>query len=138
MEELKSFQCEVIITSDTFGPDDISVIIKCNPSRSYKKGDKFVLKSSGSIAIRQQNLWAFSTKESYDDQTTITDLINEIIDVFGNDLDGLVRLKNNPECEVILWVWIQGYQDGLGLEIPGSTLRLINDCFNRLNMSFVN
>jgi hypothetical protein len=138
MSELRSFYCEVIITSDTSTPDQISAIVNCKPGRSYYKGEIFELKSSGSTSKRVQNLWAVSTKESNDEYISLSHCLENIIKLFGNRLEGLKELKASPDFEVVLWIWIKGHNNGLGLEIPETYLRFVNENFNRLNFSIVN
>ena len=134
--EYKSY-CELVITSDTVVPNTITDITGVKPNRSFRKGDSFTSKRSGSEGIRRHNLWAVKSKEITTEEDDILMHIDYFKKVFEDKIEGIKKLKEEPHTELSFWVWIESKEVGVGLDIPESELNFINSICSRLHFSFL-
>ncbi len=127
--------CELIITSEKITPDEISKEIERKAYRSYKKGDKFISKRSGTEGKRATNLWAIKSNEIISEEENISPHINYFKKIITDKIGYLNKLKSDSANEIDFWVWIEADEAGIGLEIVSSELTFINSIANCLHIT---
>lgn len=127
--------CELIITSANITPDEINKEIERKAHRSYKKGDKFISKHSGTEGKRAINLWAIKSNEIISEDEDVSPHINYFKEIMNDKIEYFKRLKYDSTNRIDFWVWIEADEAGIGLEIQGSDLTFINSIANCLHIS---
>lgn len=127
--------CEFIVKGE-IDTDKITQLLDIIPSRSFKKGEKTISERSGSSIVRTHNLWAVSTK-NFVSGNGFDDHIAFLKTILAGKIDAIRNLKNKFQLEVVLWIWIETDDAGVGLDIEESDMLFMNSIANRTHFSLI-
>jgi hypothetical protein len=130
------FFCEFIITSKEVEIGTITRLINIKPSRSFEKGETKVSQHSGSTITRPHNLWAISTKNIVTEKG-LAFHIDHLKFILSEKMDLLESLKNQPNLEMVFWIWIETDDAGIGFDITDNDLAFIRKIANTTHFSIV-
>ncbi|MBL0051181.1 MAG: DUF4279 domain-containing protein [Bacteroidetes bacterium] len=106
--------CELAIVSDEISPDFLTGELHIVPERTFRKGEQFVSKHSGSIITKPHNLWAIKSKPSELEEETISHHIEYFKSVFSTKIGILKKIKEDTRFEITFWIWIETDNAGIG------------------------
>jgi hypothetical protein len=134
---LNKIYCKFSITSELLSPEEITRYLDVSPHRSFKKGDTYKSKHSGSLVTRPHNLWGILSKETISEEQEIASHISYLRILFENKIDLLKALKDSGRVEISLWLWFQTEDAGIGIDLLEPDLVFITKIINRLHVSVV-
>ena len=129
--------CELIITSDTVSSDEVSNELDIVPHRKFNKGDEVTLKHTGRIVKRINNLWAIRSNVIVSNDEDISDHIKYLRTLLKSNMNVLREYKRNPALEVVIWVWIETDNAGIGFQFKEDELTFFNEIANRVQFSII-
>jgi hypothetical protein len=128
---------EVIITSDVVSSDEIQKDLGLVPHRTFNKGDEVTSKHTGRIIKRMNNLWAIRSKVIVSNEEDVSCHIEYLRELLKTKLDLLSKYKRNPDLEVVIWVWIETDNAGIGFQFKEDELSFFNEIANRVQFSLI-
>ena len=134
---LNKSYCELSITSLEDLPEKISQELDIIHMRFYKKGDTYGSKYSNSVGRRKHNLWAINSKTIISEAEDISPHLSYLKSIVSNKVDVLKKYKADPDYEIILWVWIETDNAGIGLDLMEKEIEFIHNIFNRVHFSLL-
>lgn len=129
--------CEFAIISNEIKPESITQKLNIIPDRFFQKGEQTISKSSGSIITKQHNLWAIKSRTTKNELETISHHIKYLMLIMLPVRELFIQYKENINCEVSFWIWIETDNAGFGLELNEEELGFLNDFSNRIHISFI-
>jgi hypothetical protein len=129
--------CEFIITSESVLPEEITRYLSISPHRSFKKGDTYVSKHSGSMVTRPHNLWAIMSKATISEEQDIKPHILYVKSILEEKINLLSNIKNDARMEASLWLWFQTEDAGIGIDLLEPEILFMNKIANRVHISVV-
>ena len=130
-------RCELIIVSDEIDVDIITEKLGITPDRFFRKGEQTVSEHSGSIIVRNRNLWAIGTMFSESKNQTISHHIEFFKSMLLPKLGIVQQFKKDPLFEVTFWVWIETDDAGIGLDIQNDELEFLNNIANTVHFTLL-
>jgi len=134
---INKLHCELGIVSQEINPSVISDKLNIIPDYSYCKGDFFQSKQSGRSGKRFQNLWTVKSKQTVIEDENIEPHLVYFQNLLKDKLIDIHELKNNPNCVVNFWIWIETENAGFGLDLSTEDLQFISSISNRVHISFL-
>jgi len=129
--------CELIITSKDVEPEQITQTLGIEPLRSFKKGETFISKHSGSKIVRPHNLWAISSEKIEANNEKIDKHIQFFQELLSHKIESIREVKNNKEIDIAFWIWIETDNAGIGLDITSTQLEFISKVSNRTHIALI-
>jgi len=129
--------CELAIVSDEVDPDAITEELNIFPDRSFRKGEQYVSKHSGSIGTKFQNLWALTSKTTELEEETISHHIEYFKSIFSSKMSSLKKHKEDSRFVVTFWIWIESDFAGIGLDLTDNELDFISSLSNSVHFSVI-
>lgn len=129
--------CEFIIVSDIVDSSKLTEDLNISPERSFRKGDTYKSKSSGSLVSRPHNLWAISSKVIALEKVDIQSHISHIKSILEDKMDILRKFKSDQSIELSFWIWVETEDSGIGIDLLESDISFINKVSNRVHLSII-
>ena len=122
--------CELIITSDSVSPDEISRELGIVPHRQFNKGDEFTSKHSPRIGKKSHNLWAVRSESILSNDEDVNGHIEYLKMLLKEKQEVLKEYKRNAALIVVVWFWIE-------TQLTEKDLSFINYVANSVRFSII-
>ncbi|XWN35353.1 MAG: DUF4279 domain-containing protein [Roseivirga sp.] len=130
-------ECSFGFTSEIITPEEFTKQIAIKPSRSFKKGEEFIVKHSGSVLIRPWHLWEISSSAVINEQESIQPHIDYLKTTLADKVDILKKYKEDPSLELSIWIWIESENAGMGFDISAEDMHFMSKICNRISFSLL-
>ena len=129
--------CQLGVISNTVTPEEITEKLGIKPDRSFKKGESSVSRHSGTTLTKPHNFWAIRSEPIVAERESISPHISYLSEKIGSKLSHLEKLKNDPNFEVSIWIWIETDNAGIAIDLTEKEMTFLNSCSNNVHISFL-
>ncbi len=113
MGALEYSQATLRIFGDDLIPDDISDLLGAKPTKSKKKGDEEVGKTSGKVRIAKTGSWHLHAQKR--EPEDLNAQIEEILSQLTSDLATWEKLCKSYKVDIFCGLFMENWNDGLSL-----------------------
>ncbi len=113
MGALEYSQATLRIFGDDLIPDDISDLLRAKPTKSKKKGDEEVGKTSGKVRIAKTGSWHLHAQKR--EPEDLNAQIEEILSQLTSDFDTWEKLRESYKVDMFCGLFMGNSNDGLSL-----------------------
>ena len=113
MGVLEHSQATLRIFGDDLIPEDVSNLLGAKPTKSKKKGDKEVGKTSGKVRIAKTGSWHLHAEKR--EPEDLNAQIEEILSQLTNDLTVWEGLCQSYKVDMFCGLFMGNWNDGLSL-----------------------
>jgi hypothetical protein len=87
--------------------------------------------------MKPNNVWAFDSAQKGLPSDDLLPHIRFLKDVFKDKVKILRQLSEGSRSEVVLWIWMETEDAGVGMELPGEDIAFFGSLCNRINISVI-
>jgi hypothetical protein len=111
------------VGGDELEPDEITALLGCAPTRSHRKGDVTVGKSTGKKHLKKSGMWSLAANKTNKDD--LDKKILALLDQVTDDLHIWRNINNRFSVDIFSGLFMD--QSNEGLAISASTLAMLGE-----------
>ena len=133
-DQIKTY-CSFGIKAFQINCDLITQDLNINPTSSYNKGEKVVLKNGG-IRERAFSVWKVESPPIISSEGIIDQHLSFFKELLSFKIDLLSKYKNSPDFEVSFYISIKTEDVGAGVDLYNEDLLFFYQICNRVTVFF--